>query len=144
MSKTDLAYWDLTDPFPIEWWTPFNICYKQQGKVEEFTASSMSIHPHQCPFPTVLLWSFSALLFWSMYADCVRQLHSEEKNPRPLPTPIVVTGTSCTQTSQVSHYNRTILIWHLGPGDISESSASHRHKLMCVLWMQSFNCSFLN
>lgn len=58
--------------------------YKQQGHnpVEEFTASFMSIHPDQCPFLTVILWSFSALLFWSMYAGCLRQNYTESIQSR--------------------------------------------------------------
>lgn len=38
---------------------------EQQGHdpVEEFPALPTSIHPDQCPCMTVLLWSFSALLF---------------------------------------------------------------------------------
>lgn len=79
-SDTDqFVLWNQTHPFPLEWLTRRNICFRIQTTrpVEEFTASSMSIHPHQCPFLTVLLWSFSALLFWSMYAACIRQSYTE-------------------------------------------------------------------
>lgn len=53
--------------------------YKQQGRdlVEEFAAMTRPIHPDQCPLLTVLLWSFSALLFWSMNACCLRQNSTE-------------------------------------------------------------------
>lgn len=38
---------------------------------KEFTDLSMFIHPHHCSYLTVLLWSFSPLLFWSTaYSIC--------------------------------------------------------------------------
>lgn len=78
-SDTMICFFGIVHiPFPLR--NGFSVTsvpgHKQQGHnpVEDFTASSMSIRPHQCPFLTVLLWSFSALLFWSMYAGCSRQV----------------------------------------------------------------------
>ena len=59
----DMLFWNGTHPLS-PWEHGCSVTsvpgHKQQGHnpVEEFTASSMSIHPHQCPFLTVLLWSF--------------------------------------------------------------------------------------
>lgn len=60
---------------------------------------------------TVLLWSFSAGLFWSMNAHCLRQ--SETKNTENTKHLQVL----CVPKSQFSPITRSNLFWYIYPGD---------------------------
>lgn len=66
-------------------WVIKPACYlSSDWLVEESTASSMAIHPHQCPFFTLLLWSFSALEFLIHVWSRLRKLSSHwgDSNPK--------------------------------------------------------------
>lgn len=66
-------------------WVIKPACYlSSDWLVEESTASSMAIHPHQCPFFTLLLWSFSALEFLIHVWSRLRKLssHCGDSNPK--------------------------------------------------------------
>lgn len=70
----------------------------QQGHNLEKNLEFRSFFQTSAHFFTVLLWSFSAGLFWSMNAHCLRQRETENTEN------ITLTSTLCTQISIFSHY----------------------------------------
>lgn len=125
--------------FLPEWWIPCTFCSRIQKKqghypVEEFTALSMSIHPDQCPFLTVLLWSFSGLLFWSMYACSLTEGIQLRRTRDLLPPQIIIKGTSCCQTLRISHYHGAVLFWCFAQGVSGE---------VWLCWCVFYRCSNL-
>lgn len=118
--------------------------YKQRGHnpVEEFTALSMSIHPHQCPFLTVLLWSFSALIFWSMYAGCLRQSSTERIQTRR--TQDLFPLRLLLQAHRVpKHHKSPITTEQSYSGTFVQGISGRVLSLICICWCVCHGCSNL-
>lgn len=79
---------------PLESQSP--ACYLSlDWLVEESRASPMAIHPHQCPFSTLFLWSFFAQEFLSYVWSGLRNLRSHGGDSHPKQNP------RCSSTSEL-------------------------------------------
>lgn len=134
--------WYLTHPFPLEWRIQWNICFRIQttrrwpsGRIQSL------VHVHSST-PVPILDSFTLVFFSPVILIYVcrllkAKLHwedSNQENPRPLPSWIVIAGTLCTQTS---HYNlplqqNSLILVLLPRGLLVGFSLSSAYADVCV------------
>lgn len=120
-SKKDFGLFGIIHiAFPLEWWIPCTFCSRIQttrplpsGRIHSL------VHVHSSR-PVPILDSFT-LVFFSLviliYVCMLLNWGDSARRTRDLfPPQIIITGTSCTQTSQISHFHGAVLFWCFAPG----------------------------